>query len=601
MKNHLLFISREAGNHSNFQKVKMKYIMAISLIRVTLLSFLMGMMFFVSQAQPVISSFTPTSGVVGSLVTITGSNFNATATSNIVYFGATKATVINATVSSLTVTVPTGATYQPITVINTGTNLSGQSTMPFSVIFNGGVGQTINASSFNARVTYITGINPSSIIAIADIDGDGKPDMVAVDRLTNTFSILRNTTTGTTISFAAKVDFATDSTPTSVAIGDLDGDGKLDIVIASQFKNKIWIYRNTSTSGSITSASFAAGVSFVTDSLSLPTSVAIGDLDGDGKPDIAVTNSYSNTVSVLKNKTTTGGFTSSSFAAAVDFTTGLGPTGVVIADIDGDGKPDLAVANFAAKTISILRNTTTTGTINTSSFAAKVDFTADTGPYSISNGDVNNDNKTDLLVANQGSNTISIFTNTATSGSITTGSLAAKVDIPSNGESPYFISVGNIDGDTKPDILVNNLVSNRLSVIKNNFTSGSISSSSFAAGVNFATGYYPFSVAIADLNGDGEPDLAVPDFGDNNISVFINALPNPLSASWIGVISNDWMTGGNWSSGVVPGITTAVTIPSGTPFSPIVYTGVNTSCESVLVLSGAILTIQPNAALNVTQ
>ncbi|MFM7852441.1 MAG: IPT/TIG domain-containing protein, partial [Flammeovirgaceae bacterium] len=102
---------------------------------------------------PTITSFTPTSGPIGTTVTITGTNFSTTATSNIVYFGATKATVTAATASQLTVTVPTGASYQPITVITNG--LTATSSSPFSVTFatNG----VFNASSFSAKVDFDTG------------------------------------------------------------------------------------------------------------------------------------------------------------------------------------------------------------------------------------------------------------------------------------------------------------------------------------------------------------------------------------------------------------------------------------------------------------
>ena len=310
------------------------------------------------NAQPVISSFSPISGPVGTTVTINGNGFDATAANNTVYFGATKAVVTVASATSLTVTVPASATFQPINVINTLTNLSCNSALPFNVTFNSSNGQNITSTSFNARVNFTSGANPAEIVAVADIDGDGKPDMVVVNRSTNTFSVFRNTNTSGTIStasFATKVDIATDSTPSSIAIGDLDGDGKPDIVITNQFLNKISVYRNTATAGTITTASFAAKVNFITDTLSLPTAIAIGDIDGDGKPDVAVTNSFTNTVSILKNTSTVGSITSSSFAAAVDYKTGLGPTSVAIADIDGDGKPDLVVADFNAKTISVLR------------------------------------------------------------------------------------------------------------------------------------------------------------------------------------------------------------------------------------------------------
>ena len=144
------------------------------------------------KAQPIVKSIIPASGSVGSSVTISGSHFDTTLANIVVYFGAVVATVTSASDTSLTVTVPSGATYQPISVINLSTNLSGTSANPFNVTYNSGVGQAITSSSFNARVNFTSGLNPADIVAVADLDGDGKPDMVVVNRLTNTFSVFRN-------------------------------------------------------------------------------------------------------------------------------------------------------------------------------------------------------------------------------------------------------------------------------------------------------------------------------------------------------------------------------------------------------------------------
>jgi IPT/TIG domain len=121
------------------------------------------------QAQkPNITNFTPTSGVVGTSVTITGANFNATAAQNVVYFGATKATVTAASTTSLTVTVPVGATFQPISVLNLSTVLTGFSSAPFRVTYLGG---SIVAESLGEdRVDFTTGAL-ALFIATGDLDG----------------------------------------------------------------------------------------------------------------------------------------------------------------------------------------------------------------------------------------------------------------------------------------------------------------------------------------------------------------------------------------------------------------------------------------------
>jgi FG-GAP-like repeat/IPT/TIG domain len=286
-----------------------------------------------AQAQkPTITSFAPTSGPIGTAVTIVGTNFSTTTSNNIVYFGATRATVTSATATQLTATVPAGATYQPITVLVNG--LLAYSSMPFVVTFSGGLG--ITTGTFASKTDFTTGTNPGSS-SIGDLDGDGKADLAVANASSNTVSIFRNTSTGSgSISYAAKVDFTTGSLPYFVSIGDLDGDGKADLAVANFFSDDVSIFRNTSTTGSI---SYAAKVDFTTGDS--PLSVSIGDLDGDGKADLAVANYSSSTVSIFRNTSTGSG--SISYAAKVDFTTGSFPYSVSIGDLDGDGKADLAI------------------------------------------------------------------------------------------------------------------------------------------------------------------------------------------------------------------------------------------------------------------
>src|SRR5476651_1208612 len=117
---------------------------------------------------PTVTSFTPASGPVGTSVTITGTNFNTTTANNIVFFGATMAPVSAATTTSLTVTVPAGATYQPISVLNAGTSLTGYSASPFAITFTPSKG-AITTADIAAKVDFTAGTNPISI-AIGDID-----------------------------------------------------------------------------------------------------------------------------------------------------------------------------------------------------------------------------------------------------------------------------------------------------------------------------------------------------------------------------------------------------------------------------------------------
>ena len=134
------------------------------------------------------------------------------------------------------------------------------------------------------------------------------------------------------------------------------------------------------------------------------------DVNGDGKPDLIVANCGSATVSVLLN-TTTPGATTPSFAAQQTFATGSIPLSVTAADLNGDGMPDLIVANDASNTVSVLLNTTAPGA-TTPSFAAQQTFAVGDSPFSVTAADLNGDGRPDLIVANLGFNSVSVLLNT---------------------------------------------------------------------------------------------------------------------------------------------------------------------------------------------
>jgi Ca2+-binding RTX toxin-like protein len=186
------------------------------------------------------------------------------------------------------------------------------------------------------------------------------------------------------------------------------------------------ILLNTTPTGA-TTPTFTPKVDFPTQAR--PNSVSIGDFNGDGSPDVAVANRYSYTTSILLNTTATGTLTPT-FAPKVDFTTGREPSSVSIGDFNGDGSPDVAVANLYGYTTSILINTTPTGA--TTPTFAKVDFRTETNPRSLSIGDFNGDGSADVAVANQGSDTTSIFLNNTPKVSIAAGTTPIKTG-PTNG------------------------------------------------------------------------------------------------------------------------------------------------------------------------
>ncbi len=515
-------------------------------------------------AQPVISALSGLSGTPGNSITITGSNFATTAANNVVFFGATRAAVTAVTGTSLTVTVPIGATYNYVSVLNTATQLTGFASDLFLPVFDGS--PFSGGINFDAPVGFTAGTSSLSDpygVAIGDLDGDGKADMVVVNANSNSISVFRNTSSTGSItlgSFSTKVDFTTPYGPSKVAIGDVNGDGKPEIVVSNTYSSasgSISVFQNNCSAGSITGSSFTTRVDF--GAAGRPVGVAIGDLDGDGKPDIAVTNSSANSVSVFRNTVSGTGLTSGSFATKVDFGTGSIPYAIAIGDVDLDGKPDLVVADnnnvsSGSRTtgyVSVLRNTATSGSISSGSFATNVDFTAGTGPLAVAIGDLDGDGKPEIVVGNSdfglGSESISVFRNTSSAGSISSGSFASKVDF-STGLSPYSVAIGDLNGDGKPDIAVgtgNYLHSgtpSRVTLFRNNCSAGSISSGSLGR-TDIVTGVNGYDVAIGDLDGDMKPELAVAS-ANNTVAVFHNHPLGLFAGGQVQNISvcNNWVT-----------------------------------------------------------
>lgn len=286
-------------------------------------------------------------------------------------------------------------------------------------------------------------------VKVGDLDGDGKPDLVVTNSVFLNVAVLRNTSTGVgNINFASPVAYAVAS-PFGLAIGDIDGDGKSDLIVPASGENSVFVLRNTGLlpDGVFDATSFKTSVSFTTGTS--PRSVALADLDGDGRLDVVAASSNSSaTLSVLRNTSASG---SISFAPSVDFVAAATPWDIVIGDLDGDGKPDLVAANNSATAkVAVLRNTCTSGTI---SFEDRVEYTTVVN-RSVAIADINGDGKLDVIAgAYSGTGILSILINQGLpSGSFVAESFAAPVNI-NTGSHFLSIEAADIDGDGKPDLL----------------------------------------------------------------------------------------------------------------------------------------------------
>jgi len=459
-------------------------------------------------SQPNIAAFTPTSASVGSTITISGSNFDPSPANNIVFFGAVRANVTGASAGSLTVTVPAGAGFQPISV--TVNRLTGWSAQSFITTFAGGTSQfTPQSFEYTAHIDSVDSNIETTRYAIGDIDNDGKPDVITIDRLNNTVSVYRNISAGGIISFAAKTDFTTGQSPRSVNFADIDGDGKQDIIVTNFGANTVSVFKNTSIG---TTISFAPKIDFAT--ATQPATIAIADLDKDGRPDLVInTVNLEGYVSVLRN-TSTGGTVS--FATKIDLqATGGSIEDIKAADIDGDGKTDIVIPNYSQNLVTIFRNLSTTGNL---AFASPFSTMAFQDPFQIELGDLNADAKPDMIIGHYVNTNSPVFRNTSTPGNI----VFQYMNSYSGGKTPTGLVLNDLDGDGKPDLAMTNGLES-FSLFKN--TSDPGGQVLFSAGVSIPA-LYNSDVRSADFDGDGRPDLAF-NTGMFRVSIWKNRSASP--------------------------------------------------------------------------
>ena len=299
-----------------------------------------------------------------------------------------------------------------------------------SLDLNGATVASPGSLSFQPAQSYGTGAGPRSV-AVADVSGDNKLDLVTANTNDNNVSVLLNNGAGG----FTKTDFATGAGPISVSAADVSGDNKLDLVVANFDDSSVSVLLNNGAGG-FTKTDFTTG--------SGPYSVAAADVNGDNKLDLVTANRGDNTVSVLLSNGA-GGFT------RTDFTTGPGPQSVAAADVNGDNKLDLVTANGNGSTVSVLLNNGTGG-------FTKTDFATGPGPFSVAAADVNADGQLDLVTANGNDDTVSVLLGDGAGG------FGAKTDVTA-GSGPISVAVADMNGDGKADLVTANLISNNVSVL----------------------------------------------------------------------------------------------------------------------------------------
>jgi hypothetical protein len=360
------------------------------------------------------------------------------------------------------------------------------------------------SKSLGARHDAATGSAPS-FVAAGDLDGDGKLDLVVANAKANTVSVLLGKGDGT---FAEKKDYPVGKSPGWVVLADLNGDRKLDIVVANRGEPTVSVLlgKGDGTFGAKKDVTIGGKEN-------QPAMLVVADLNGDGKPDI-VTANLCQSVMVLGGKpddprywpngvTALMGDGKGGFTPKKNLLGPATPTFLALADVNGDKRLDLFASAAVRPCVSLYLQTPR-------GFGGEPEaLETGTGPVAFALGDLQGKKTLDLVVANHEDRSLSVLRANGAGG------FEKKVDVGTKGY-PEAIVLADVDGDGKLDAVV--LGGGEPTTVAVHLGKGD-------GTLGEAKGYdiegFPTSIAVADVNGDGKLDVIVTLKDLDKVAVFL--------------------------------------------------------------------------------